>query len=220
MKSETRFIIYTNDAMLLATARFPLYITGWDTLSQSQKSFFIIEDKEEYRFTSKITHIIKSDLKKTKKILPIDEKLFTMPPGFTPKIGKMMCIDDEGRFFEFKRITLHPNFALDPSHMEVLEKIEDIWKKGYSYIGNLIDENPKAKGFLPKYKRQSILQLERVNDSVDKAKNIEILWDIWDQVIQGGNEYAKTPICDVVERTQVSLRQWEYRPRQREEQRR
>jgi len=217
MKTENRFIIYTNDAILLATARFPLYIIGWDTLSQTQKSVYVIDKEEEYTITSKITHIIKSELKKTKHILPIDEKLFTMPPGFTPKIGRMICVDDDGRFLEFKRITLHPNFVLDPSHMEVIDKIEDIWNKGYSYIGDLIDEIPKAKEFLPKYKRKSILQLEKVNDNVNRAQNIEILWDLWDQIIQGGNEYAKTPICDVVERRQVSLRQWEYKPRGREE---
>jgi len=217
MKSENRLIIYTNDAILLALARFPLSIVRWITQSQSQKSIFIIDEEEEYYLTSKITHVLKS--KETKSLLPIEEKLFTMPAGFTPKIRKLFSIDKEGRFLEFESVTLHPNFVLDPSHMEVIEKITDIWDKGYAAVSDIVDEFPKAKEFLPRFRSKSILQLEKVNDSVDKAQNIEILWDIWDQVIQGGNEYAKTPICDVVERTQVSLRQWEYRPRQREEQR-
>jgi len=210
MKSETRFIIYTNDAILLAIARFPLTIVKWDTLSQSQKSIFVVADQVEYVITSKIINIIKS--RETEKVLQIDEKLFTMPPGFTPKIGKLFSIGDEGRFLEFKRYTLHPNFTLDPSHLEVITAIEKTWNNGLFYIDDLVKEIPKAKAFVPKYRRKSFLQLEKVDDSVDKAQDVEILWDIRDQIILGGNIYAKTPICGLVERTQVSLRQWEYRP--------
>jgi len=210
MKSETRFIIYTNDAMLLAIAEFPLSIMSWNTLSSSQKNIFVIEEEEEYTVTSKIVHILES--KKSKLVLPINEKLFTMPPGTPPKISYLYCMDDEGRVFEFKRYTLHPNFILDPSHLEVISAIEKTWNSGFSHIGALVKEIPKAASFIPKRKNKSILQLEKVDSDVNKAKNIEILWDIRDQIVLGGNIYAKTPICDVVERRQVSLRQWEYRP--------
>ena len=210
MKSETRFIIYTNDAMLLAIAEFPLSIMSWNTLSSSQKNIFVIEEEEEYTVTSKIVHILES--KKSKLVLPINEKLFTMPPGLPPKIVKLSCIGDEGRVFEFKRYTLHPNFILDPSHLDVISAIEKTWNSGFSHIGALVKEIPKAAAFIPKFKSKSILQLEKVDDNVNKAKNIDILWDIRNQIIFGGNIYAKTPICDIVARTQVSLRQWEYRP--------
>ncbi len=212
MKSEMRLIIYTNDAILLAISEFPLSVVKWETLSQSQKSAYIVDDDEEYRLITKITNVLSSQLTKSTRVLPIDEKLFSMPPGFTPKISKLACIDDEGRVLEFKRITLHPKFVIDPSHLEVIERIGNVWNMGYAYIDSMINENPQAEGFLPKYKRTSILQLEKVNGEEDEATNSDILWDVWDQIIQGGNRYAKTPICNVVERTQVNLRHWEYRP--------
>ncbi len=210
MKSETRFIIYTNDAMLLALAEFPLSIMSWNTLSSSQKNIFVIEEEEGYTVKSKLVHIFES--KKSKTVLPVRKKLFAMPPGSPPKIGKLSCVGDGGRVFDFKRYTLHPNFILDPSHLEVISAIEKTWNGGLSHIGALVKEIPKAASFIPKRKNKSILQLEKVDDNVNKAKNIEILWDIRDQIVLGGNIYAKTPICDVVERTQVTLRQWEYRP--------
>ncbi len=210
MKSETRFIIYTNDAMLLALAEFPLSIMSWKILSSSQKSIFIIEEEEGYTVTSKVVHVLES--KESNLVLPINEKLFTMPPGSPPKIGNLSCIGDEGRVFEFKRYTLHPNFILDPSHLEIISAIEKTWNSGSSHIGALVKEIPKAASFIPKRKSKSILQLEKVDDDVNEAKNIEILWDVRDQIVLGGNIYAKTPICDVVKRTQVNLRQWEYSP--------
>ena len=209
MNRESRLIIYTNDAILLAISRFPLYIIRWDILSHSRQGTWIMKENEHYRLSSKITHIVKTN-RKSKSILPIDEKLFIMPPGFTPKIGKLFCMGDEGRVLEFMRITLHPNFVLDESHLDVIARISNIWDIGYSYINALIKEIAKAEGFLPRNKTNSILLLDKVNNEEAGATNTDILWDIWDQIIQGGNNYAKTPICEVVQRTQVKKTQWEY----------
>lgn len=214
MKSEPRFIIYTNDAMLLALADLPLYILSWNTLSTAQQRSWIIEETDEYVLSSKVVYV--SESKESKIVLPFNEKLFTLPPGTPPKISKLSCIDKDGRVLEFKRHTLHPNYILDPSHLDVISAIEKTWNSGFSHIGSLIKDIPKATAYIPKYKSKSILQLEKVDDNVAKAKNIKILWDIRDQIVIDGNIFTKTPICDVVERTQVSLRQWEYRPYKKE----
>ncbi len=212
MKSETRFIIYTNDAALLALAGFPLSITKWKISSQSQQSVSIIVEEEECIIKLYVKETVIS--KETDSVLSIDKKLSSIPLGYTPKITELACIGEWGKTWEFKSITLHPSFTIDPSHLDIVNAIQKTWNKGISYFNDARarKEIPNAERFKLKYKRNSILQLEKVDGLAHLAQEIKILWDIRDQIILGGNDFTKTPICNVVERTQVSFRQWEYRP--------
>lgn len=214
MNTETRLILYTNDITLLALADFPLSITDWKLESQSQQEVKLVTSDEDVIITSHLTHKIKSKRGKV-PIFSIDEKRFAIPSIFTPKLYVLMCIDDEARFLNLSKVTLHPSYTLDESHLELVKKIDAVWAKGYSFFMDVVDRDPDMKQYSPRHRSLSILMLTSVDGSPEKATKIDLLWDIWDQIIQGGNEYAKMPICEVVERTEVKRSLWEYRPLRR-----
>jgi hypothetical protein len=214
VKTETRLILYTNDARLLALAEFPLYITDWKLESKSQQEVKLVAVYEDISITSHLLHRIQS----TGENVPafsIDKKISAIPPTFTPKIYVLTCISDEARFLTFFKVTLHPSYTLDESHLEVVEKNKFLWAKGRSLFGDVVDRNPVMKQYSPRNRSPSILMLKSVDGSPEEAMKLDLLWDVWDQIIQGGNEYARTPICEVVERKEVKRSLWEYRPLRR-----
>lgn len=207
--SEIKLILYTNDAILLTLARFPFYIIHWELSSQSQQGITIIEQEDEITLSSHIIHKLKTNEPTKRLFLPIEEKLFNLPVGFTPKINKLLCIDNEKRPLTWQRETLHPKFIAEPGHVEIIDYINKIWDLGYNYLERLIKDRPNIKEYFPRYKRPSILQLETVNGETN-IQDIDLLWDIFGQIVYGGNEYARTPICMVVERKKIKKNIWEY----------
>jgi len=214
VKTETRLILYTNDVILLALAGFPLSIADWKLSSQSQQEVKLVTADDDVIITSHLIHRIKSRRGKV-PIFSIDEKIFAIPPTFSPKLDVLKCIDDEARLLTHEKVTLHPSYTLDESHLDLVEKLEAVWSKGYSVFGDVVDRTPVMKQYSPRNRSPSILMLTSVDGSPEEAMKLDLLWDVWDQIIQGGNEYARTPICEVVERKEVKRSLWEYRPLRR-----
>lgn len=208
--SETRLILYTNDAILLTLARFPLYIIHWALSSQSQQGVSVIEQDEEITLSSHIIHKLKTNEPLKNRMLSIEEKLFMMPAGFTPKINSFLCLDDETRQLFWRRQTIHPNLLAESGHVELVHYMDRIWNLGYKYLEELTKYRSSIKEYIPKFKRPSVLQLEAINGEKERAQDVKVLWDIFSQIVHGGNEYAKMPICMVVERKKTPRNIWEY----------
>lgn len=208
-RRETRLVLYTNDAVILSLAGFPYHVSSLKVRSISTTSLGETDEKELYavkgRYLSELT------CKPPRTYMPLEEFVALLPRGFTPKIERLGCITGDLDHLTWTRTTLHPRYTLNSHSREVVERIDRLWTEAarIPVVSDLYDK--------PRQKRPSILMLETVNGSPEEARDPRRLWPIFDDIIHGGNDLARTPICNVVERFEARKSVWEYQPLDRDE---
>ena len=62
-----------------------------------------------------------------------------------------------------------------------------------------------------------VFVLESVGGSKSKARESDIVWDLFEKMTHHGGPLARTPICMVVKLTQVDVKKWVMTKAEREE---
>lgn len=209
---ETRFMILTNDAIILSLADFPYHISKWGIDSTSLQDLVRTDERETWILRTTIKEQLKTlnPDKENPLYLTIHDRISELPQDYQPKITWLECVTPDGDYLKFKRETIKTkNIADKGFHSEILYYMDKIWGAAQHYYR-------KTKGFTLKHKMPSCLLLEKINGSEKDAKNQNLCFDINDQIIKGGNILAKIPICISVYRSQVKRNVYEYQviPRQ------
>jgi len=206
MTPEPRLIILTNDATILALSDFPYYISRWGIESESLEDIVERDEREAWILKTTLKQQLRSinPDRENPRYLTINDRLFSIPLGFKPKISWIECVTSDGDYLRFERETIKPkNIAEKGFHKELLERMDIIWYKADRYY-------EEVKGEKLENKTPSTLILISVNGDKEKATNQNLCWHYFDQIVHGGSELAKTPICIPVWRSQVQRNVYEY----------
>lgn len=207
MTREICLVLYTNDAVLLSIAAFPFYISRWGILTNKTQ---IIEVKQQSRIWKLIANVGEqlqsvSPDKINPQYLTITERVKLIPKDYCPKIGKMECVTSTGDYLTWRREMIRTKLSAEHDYQNyVLEAINRVWDNGVKYYKDY-------PGFAPEHRRPSILRLEKVDRSRNKAQDQMTIWEIWQQIVNV-NEFSKTPICEPVYRVKSGREVWEYFP--------
>lgn len=204
MRSETRLVVFSNDAVVLSLAAFPYYIGRWSVRSLKTRDVNQVLETEAYTLRDRM--VWELCCKRREAYQSIEKRLSDIPPGFTPKVNWMECITGDAGHHLYARDTVHPRYSTDEGHQKVImERIERVWNKALK-VRTIYDG--------PRLKTPSVLLLDKIGGDTEKARDAEYLWPIYDEIIVNGNELARTPICGVMDRDEVKRSVWEYRPRE------
>jgi len=204
---ETRLVIYTNDAAVLALSDFPFSVYQWKTKSTSTQSVRMRVERPTFRLKERRVRQLQS--RKVKAAYTVEGWLDSIPGDFSPKIDWMHCVTEEPRSLTFAKETIHRGFSTEGSYQGFISsRIDDVWKQAQRYR-RLMDLELE-----PRYKTPSVLLLEAIDGDAGRARDVGELWGIWDSVMGCGNSLTRTPICEIVTRVETSRRVWEYRLRE------
>ena len=209
---DPRLILLTNDAVILALTDFPFYISRWSIDSTSLQDIVKTDEQETYILKTTIKEQLKTinPDRENPLYLTIHDRISALPEDYQPKITWLECITPDGDYLKFSRETIKSkNIAERGFHSEILYYMDKLWDAAqFAYM--------KTKGFNLKNKMPSCLILESVNGVKKNAKNVNVCWDIYDQIIKAGSDLARIPVCIPVWRSMVQKNVYEYQviPRQ------
>jgi len=206
MRSETRLVLFTNDAVILGLAAFPYYIGRWGVKSLATKSVVDTTEAPTFILSNRVQLQLRCKL--SEGYMPIEKRVSLLPPGFTPKINWMECITGDAGHHRWVRDTVHPRFSTEDDYLdELVGRIREVWNGALKVSASGFYEEPRMR-------TPSVLLLDRIGGDPEKARDVEYLWPIYEEIIVNGNELARTPICEVMDRKEVKRSVWEYSPRE------
>lgn len=208
-----RLIVLTNDAIILSLADFPYYISKWSIDSTSLQDIVRTDEKETWKLTTTIKEQLKTinPDRDNPLYIGIHDRISELPEDYQPKITWLECVTPDGDYLKFKRETIKTKNVADQGfHSEILYYMDKLWNAAQFYY-------KKTKGVTLKNKMPSCLILDSVNGNADDARNENLCWGIYDQIIKGGSDLAKTPICIPVWRSRLQKNVYEYQVIQRQE---
>lgn len=205
--TETRLVMYTNDAVLLSISAFPFYILRWNILTYRTRPIEEQQQSRVWKLVATVGEQLKSVSpdKANPHYLTIAERMKLTPQDYCPKITWMECVTPTGDHLKWRREMIVTRTTVDHDYQRyVLEAVNRVWENGVKYYR----EYP---GFTPEHRRPSILFLEEVDGSQNKARDRTAIWEIWQQIV-GVNDFSRTPICEPLYRVRSGREVWEYRP--------
>jgi len=209
MNQIPRLILLTNDTTILALSDFPFYVVYWNVFSTKKGDLIKRDDRIDWCMETSLRQEVKSIRENTEKpiFLKIEDRLNAMQIRLKPKIGSLYCVDAiDGDAMLWKRVKINTkNVSEIGFQSEILDKMDAVWDKSRKYCLD-INENT------PEHRRPSILILEKINNDEDQARSLPNLWEIYDKIIQSGNELAKTPICLPFYQIETKKNVYEYIP--------
>lgn len=220
MKKEIRLIAFNNDAIGLAVSNFYFPIIRWQTSSERTKSITSLSQK--LAWIIKALHLSKivgsNPNKKNPHYLTLSERLQSLPKGFSPKIGKAVCLfQPEGTtelyILLWKKDTIHKSQSYESSYQQwITKKIKEVWR-GLAVYYKKIEDSFELKEFRP-----SILVLESArstsNPKTELANDEDFLFRILLPTLRISKNEMSLKMYSDAYREQRKRGVWEYRPRE------
>ena len=211
---EDRFAICTNDVIIMALSDFPYFIARWKVLTSRLVQQEMRTETPNWIVTDRLITELKARRRSAEEEVfrPILEHIgqIDKKTGFTPKVIWMECITPDLRHLVFRRQTLRPRVVAEEGYQNyMIEMIEHVWSSAISHY-------PQNLGIpIPDKYTPSILILEEIDGSVDKARDFDQFISLYYEITTAGNFLARTPICYPVYRIKTKRQVWEYLPTDR-----
>lgn len=193
------FLFCTNNALLLAIAELPVLVNSWKTNPRRKLSSSITYEDDDVIVSTSIGQRIKMKKPVMKNYPTIMAKLASIPEGFSPCLnGWRIHTVLKEEVLEFKSVHLKKKDYPSNNPQNLLRDVIRVWDNGDDHMKKMMKKDSKIKSYFPKRRTNSVLRLVSVDGSEDKAHNIDLLWELWQEIMNHGNDYARTPICHVV----------------------
>lgn len=208
MNRITKLVILTNDALGIAASDFALPIYKMTVASQTMESVSSIERTDHWQLKTRIVSELKA-LNPDEVYSTLPERLAGLPLGYSWKIAELNCLyegADSLHYLEFKRDTVHTRFSTSGNYQNyITTRMNTTWEQVLEYYR-------KVDGLEIKYRKPSMLVLEKVDGSEELATNPEFLLYLISHLYSDKNPLSKG-MYELVWKIKTQTGVWEYSER-------
>jgi len=208
MNRKTKLVILTNDAMGIAAANFNLPIYKLTVASQTMGQVSSIERTDNWQLKTRIVSELKS-VNPDEVFSTLPERLSGLPQGYSWKIAELNCLyegPESLHYLEFKRDTIHTRFSTNDNYQNyATTRMLTAWE-------HILETYRAVDGVVIKYRKPSMLVLEKVDGDEELATNTEFLLYLISHLYSDKNPLSKE-IYELVWKIKTQTGVWEYSER-------